>query len=331
MSKFKHFVGIDISKEYFDVTILTDSKSTFHNQFSNDKDGVKELLKWIKSNQCFLKDTLICMEHTGIYKSIIVENLLKKRCYLWVEMAYRIVHSNGVQRGKNDKIDSERIAIYAKKNQEDVTLFKAPRDVLKKIQVLLRQRDTYKKKKTALTSKTNELKGFEPKMYAELSVINNNVIKEIEKAIEAIDQRLQELIKEDQEVYEIYKLVISVIGVGTITAMALIYYTNMFTSFETPRQLASYCGVVPFEHTSGKSIRGKPKVHHMSNKTLKRLLYLCAMSSIQHDPVIKNYYQRQSERGKNNMLTINNIKNKLLMRICSCVRNKKKYVVNQAA
>jgi len=49
-------------------------------------------------------------------------------------------------------------------------------------------------------------------------------------------------------------------GVGKVTTLFLICFTNEFTMFITPRQLAYYAGAVPFEHTSGKSVRSKPKV-----------------------------------------------------------------------
>ncbi|MDM1328102.1 IS110 family transposase, partial [Myroides odoratimimus] len=108
-------------------------------------------------------------------------------------------------------------------------------------------------------------------------------------------------------------------------------YTNRFTSFDEARQLASYCGVVPFEYTSGKCVKGKPKVHFMSNKKLKKLLHMCALSSIRHDPEMKSYYERKVGDGKHKMLVLNNVRNKLVQRICACVKDKKMYVMKQVA
>jgi transposase len=42
--------------------------------------------------------------------------------------------------------------------------------------------------------------------------------------------------------------------------------------------LACYCGVAPFEHTSGTSFKGKSRVSSFANKKLKKLLHLVAMS-----------------------------------------------------
>ncbi|MCO7724949.1 IS110 family transposase [Myroides odoratimimus] len=331
MDKFTQFIGIDISKDYFDVAIYVDANSCKHNQFENTKTGVDQFMKWMKSEGCCVEETLICMEHTGIYKNILVDILLSKNCNLWVEMAYRIIRSSGIQRGKNDKIDSKRIALYAKKNQEEAKLFKASKAVLNKIQALLGQREMSIAHKTAIEVRTNEFKGFNDELYKVLSKNDKAILKALENAIKVIEEQLNTLIRENQEVSEIFDCVISVRGVGDITAMFLICYTNAFTSFEDSRQLASYCGVVPFEYTSGKSVRGKAKVHFMANKKLKKLLHLCALSAVRWDPEIRAYYERKVGEGKHKMLVLNNVRNKLVQRICSCVRNKKAYEVRQVA
>jgi transposase len=60
---------------------------------------------------------------------------------LWVEISLKIIRSIGVQRGKNDKVDAERIAYYAKKNQQEAVIFKAPRKEVDKIRNLLSLRE----------------------------------------------------------------------------------------------------------------------------------------------------------------------------------------------
>ena len=52
MNKFKHFVGIDISKEYFDAVLLfSPFGAAIHQQFVNDLKGVKSFQKWLKSEK----------------------------------------------------------------------------------------------------------------------------------------------------------------------------------------------------------------------------------------------------------------------------------------
>lgn len=66
----------------------------------------------------------------------------------------------------------------------------------------------------------------------------------------------------------------------------------------------------------------------MANKELKSLLYLCAMSAVQHNPEIRDYYERKMGEGKAYMSVINAVKNKLILRAVSVVKNKKPFVDN---
>ena len=60
MSKFNHFLGIDVSKEYFDAVVILngDKNSTVHNQFTNNAKGLKELIHWLKTNKSNAENTL---------------------------------------------------------------------------------------------------------------------------------------------------------------------------------------------------------------------------------------------------------------------------------
>ncbi|TDM00461.1 MAG: IS110 family transposase [Flavobacteriaceae bacterium] len=327
MSEFSNFLGIDVSKEYFDAVIIIDNdkSNTVHNQFMNNNKGIKELIKWMKSLKSDSLNTLVCLEHTGMYGKIIVQHLLSKEFKLWVEMSLKIIRSIGVQRGKNDKIDAERIALYAMKNQAEADIYQAPRKVISQIKKMISLREHLITTKAMLLRNSNELKTFEPELAKLHEKHSKATVKGIETDLKSIEKELDTLIKSDESLANLFEKATSVTGVGKVTALFLICFTNEFKMYDTPRQLACYCGVVPFEYTSGKSVRAKPRVHYMANKKLKKQLHMCAMSSITADGELKEYYQRKVAEGKNKMLVINNIRNKLIHRICACIRNNKVY------
>jgi restriction endonuclease S subunit len=146
-----------------------------------------------------------------------------------------------------------------------------------------------------------------------------------ETDLKNIENELDNIIKADKNLSNLFEKITSVTGVGKVTALFLICYTNEFKLYYTPRQIACYCGVVPFEHTSGKSVRAKPRVHYMANKKLKKQLHMCAISSIRAEGELKESFERKVAEWKNKMLVINNVRNKLIHRICSCVNNNKLY------
>ena len=66
----------------------------------------------------------------------------------------------------------------------------------------------------------------------------------------------------------------------------------------------------------------------MANKDLKKLLHLCALAAIKYDPEMKTYYDRKKAEGKNGMLVINAIRNKLILRVAAVVNNQTAFVSN---
>jgi transposase len=78
------------------------------------------------------------------------------------------------------------------------------------------------------------------------------------------------------------------------------------------------------------SIKANPKqvIKPTSSRTVgpvKALIHNGAMSAIQHSPEIRQYYLRKTSEGKNEMLVVNNVCNKLIHRVFSCVHRKEKY------
>ncbi|MEY3201910.1 MAG: hypothetical protein RIR70_1460, partial [Pseudomonadota bacterium] len=68
--------------------------------------------------------------------------------------------------------------------------------------------------------------------------------------------------------------------------------------FRSAEQLAAYLGLVPVEHQSGSSVRGKARLSKAGPARIRAVLYMAAVTSIQHNPHIKALYQRLLPRGK---------------------------------
>jgi transposase len=63
--------------------------------------------------------SILCGEFTGVYSRHLIDFCLDKGFNLWMENAYHIKQSQGLKRGKNDKVDAARIANYAFTNKYD--------------------------------------------------------------------------------------------------------------------------------------------------------------------------------------------------------------------
>ena len=112
-----------------------------------------------------------------------------------------------------------------------------------------------------------------------------------------------------------------------ITAANVLVTTNEFLNIKEAKQYACYAGVAPFKDESGK-IKRRQKVSHKANKKMKKLFHLLAMSAIRMKGEMKMYYERKLAEGKNKMSVLNAIRNKIILRIFSCVKNKRYYEKN---
>ena len=158
-----YFIGIDVSKQTFDVAIIND-ETTKSFIFDNTQRGVKAFLRLLKNQRMSLNDTLICMEHTGIYGRLLITKLLEAEANFCVEMSLRITRSLGIQRGKNDKIDAIRIAQYAVKNCNEMELYRPIPEILEKIKILIKAREQLVNFKADLNKYPNEAKRFAPEL-----------------------------------------------------------------------------------------------------------------------------------------------------------------------
>ena len=150
-------------------------------------------------------------------------------------------------------------------------------------------------------------------------------IKGVEKSIEEVDKKIDQLIQSDEKLSRMMKIITSVDGIGTQIAIAFILVTNEFKDMNEAHKIACYGGIVPFEHTSGTSVRGRTRVSHLANKAFKCLIHMGALSAIKNSEELGAYYQRKVKEGKPKMVVINAVRNKLIARICACVRDDRMY------
>lgn len=328
-NKQEYFVGIDVSKLTIDVSIINEEDYSQYERFDNNPSGFKKLDKWLKKVPHFSYPTsVICMEHTGIYTRQVLTFLIMKQARVWMESALQIKRSIGMVRGKSDKIDSHRIAKYALTHKNEVKLAKLTSTTLQYLKDLLSSRARIIRSYQSLKKIIKEMQRIDKKSAKELMDLHKPALIGLKKSQKQVEERMMQLINDDQEMKMIFELVTSVRGVGKVLAIQLMIHTQMFSKFDNAKQLSCYCGVAPFSHTSGTSIRGRIGTSNFANMDIKRTLHMASMSSAMNVPEIKVYYERKVAEGKSKMTVLNAIRNKLLQRIVAVVKRGTPYVDN---
>lgn len=323
--EFKEALGIDVSKKTIDVKLHL---AGVHHKFDNKVKGYKTLLRWVKKQtRLNLDQVTICFEHTGLYSLPLAVFLTEQKISFCMESALQIKRSLGLVRGKNDRIDAERIAEYAYLRREQLNPFVLPSKEVLKLQKLLSLRERIVKQRAGFIGSLKEYKAMlKQKDHQLMFSVHKDTIRFMSKQIDSLEKEIIDLIRSDQVMKELYDLIVSIKGVGLILASNLLVVTNCFRAFEDSRKFACYAGIAPFEKQSGTSLNIKSRVSHFANKRLKALLNLSASSAIQADPELKAYYHRRVEMGKSKMSTLNIVRNKIVHRIFAVVKRGTPYV-----
>ena len=324
---FCYFIGIDIAKDTLDWAVWTQQGVVLNTHTANSVVGIKTALAEFKVLPGWNpKQVVLCMEHTGIYSAHLLEMLYELKLPVWLESSLQIKQAGGMQRGKTDKVDAQRIAQYAFRFRDQMRLWEPPREVIQKLALLSATRQRLNQAYNLLAVPASEQETFISRSLKK--TLKNNIKKSLAALREeqkAVDQQIHQLVQDDARLKELFDLMVSVPGIGPVIATELLIATNEMQTISDPKKLACHAGVAPFEYRSGSSIRGKTRVSHQARKRLKSLLHMGTMSAIQMKGELQDYYQRKLGEGKHTMLVLNAVRNKLIHRVCAVVRRGEKY------
>lgn len=326
MRNYQTYLGIDVSKDHLDIACYdpTTSKSTYLGRIANTSPAIED---WLTTHVSTPSTTLLCLESTGLYMNLLLAVCVKLQIPTWVQSALHIKRSLGLQRGKCDVIDAQRIAKYAYRCIDELGLYVPQEGTVQLLQQLYTLQDKLKLMNQQLQVPLQEMKRFDESTYTIWNTHTQETQKAIQAEIHTIDQKIAQTIEQDDNFKHLHALLTSITAVGKQTATFLLIVTDNFQRFDNVKQLASYAGVAPFQNSSGK-FKGKERISPFANKKLKALLHMCALTTLKTDNELAKYYKRKKEEGKPTRVILNAIKNKLLHRIWAVIKRNKPYEKN---
>jgi len=330
----KCYLGIDVSKLWFDVSLTTvtdlQKQAMITDRFENTVAGLSLMGKWLKRHQVPMNaDSLVVIENTGVYHRLIWEYCSSKGLPIHIGNAAQIKWSLGITRGKDDVKDSQRLCDYCYRHADKLKATPVLDPAFIQLKDLITARGRLLAQLNSMNVYLKELKSSNSKEVQRLlEQTHKAALEGLKKSLLQVEEQIHKKVKEHESIRSSYELLITVPGIGHLTAVYLICYTNNFASSISGKQLASYAGVVPFSSTSGSSIKGRDKVHKMANKDLKKLLHLCALTAVKNYPEFRQYFERKKTEGKNAMSILNAVRNKIVLRAVAVIKNQRKYVDN---
>ena len=314
--KFRLIFGIDISKLTLDVTYFYEGSSHYF-QITNDAKGISQLVNIIKELDIDQTAVLVCCENTGNYTEKLAMVMKSLEVTFWVVhpvimKGYRL----DLQRTKNDKVDSMKIAEFALAHQHKASSFHHPDQKTKELKEL------YLLRKQLIGIRQRTLNFIASENDKAIPGILNTVIYEQVKhfltdLIKDVERSIQLLIKSEKTISDYYKILLSIPGVGPVIALHILAVTDGFKKIVDYKSFACYVGIAPFARSSGTSIKYRPRTSKKANQELKAEMHQGALSVIKQGQVFHNYYKTMIDKGKHHLWIINSIMNM----IAKCIFN----------
>jgi transposase len=129
------------------------------------------------------------------------------------------------------------------------------------------------------------------------------------------------------EQHEIGKLLTTIEGIGPQTAARIIAEVGDPARFHSAGALASYVGVIPRVHQSGKRKFSSAAKVPLGNARLRRALWMPALTAIKHNPWLHAYYQRLRSAGKRPKVALVAIIRKLMTAVYSVAKHRRPFVL----
>lgn len=299
------YIGIDVAKRHWDVVV--EGRHGVR-RFKADAAGLATLLLWLED----LHPTLVCLEATGGYERMLREALHQQGISVSVVNPRQIrdfARALG-QLAKTDEIDAAMIARFA------ATFNPEPDEPLTPNQERLRSLRA--RRQQVVHSLTQEKNRLETAPDAEAKESIQQAIDFYDRQLRDLNERIAELTRTDPDMRRRLDLLITVPGVGAVTAAGLLAELPELGTLNRG-QAAKLVGLAPINRDSG-SLRGKRMIGG-GRAQVRRSLYMATLVATKHNPLIRSHYQQLIQRGKAKMTALVACMRKLLLILNAMIKN----------
>lgn len=331
MKRPEYYIGIDIASAHFTAAVGQMGEKwkivVAPEEFNNAYDSFGTFLKWLQAHQLRPENTVICMEATGVYNEVLAHFLVANKYVLAIDPPLKVKRAFKPAGHKSDPVDACQIAEYACRYFDELSIWQPQSEILEQIKTLLTTREQFSVQSTAQKNALHALK--RKKIRTPLAEqAHEEAITYLAKQIKKIDQEIERLINQDPDLRHIVTLLITIPGVKLLLAAHLLIIIQSTKEPLSPKRLAAYIGICPYDNKSGSSVHHKSTSRHYGPPALRKILFLAAISLRTHREPFRLYFFRKIAEGKPKHVAINNIANKLLKIVCAVLRSDTPYIQN---
>jgi len=302
-------LGIDVAKDSLAVVVGKDGGQQLSAAFPNTPQGFKQLHRWLKRQKAV--PVHACLEATGRYWEAVAAFLVERGHAVSVVNPARIkaYADSQLARNKTDKLDAHTIADFCR--TQHPPLWTPPDPSWYELQALVRHLDDLETDRQRQRNRLHALQhGVQPS-----ATIQDNLQHQIDLLSDQIDQvkqALQDHIDQHPDLKQQRDLLVSIKGIGPLTAAKLLGEYGDMSQFTDVRQVVAFAGLNPRHKQSGSSIRGQTHISKVGRASIRAALYMPAINAKRFNPRMMAFADRLAARGLCNMEIVIAVMRKLL-------------------
>ncbi|MBT9131295.1 MAG: hypothetical protein DDT41_01600 [candidate division WS2 bacterium] len=148
-----------------------------------------------------------------------------------------------------------------------------------------------------------------------------SLLKHSERFITTVEEEMSHLLKEIPYSW----CILSIKGIGQVTAAGLIGEVGDFRQFHTLPEIIKYAGLDLFEISSGKR-KGQKRISKRGRPLLRKLLFFASLNTVRKGGIMEEYYRECLKRGMLKIKALVAVSRKLLRIIFALVRDNSEFV-----
>lgn len=308
MSKDVFYVGIDVGKDEVWASVA----DTKPRSFRHTPTGIKGLWRWAERHA---QGTPLhfCLEGTGVY-GVSVATLLLKVSQVWISIVnpaqVKSFAAAQLRRCKTDAVDAEVIRQFAQATHPP--LWQPSSKSQQELYELVLLRDQLTSEIRRWENRTHSRKYLDnvPKLVVQA---HRRIIASLERQLEKIEIAIKAFVARDAETAQQVALLSTIPGIAQTSSVQLLAYGQQWITERSSKALVAHAGLAPHPKQSGSSLKSRGSLDKRGNQKIRTALYMPTVTAIQHNPVIKNFYNRLRENGKPKLLAIAAAEKKLLL------------------
>jgi len=313
--------GIDVSAAELVVALQSEDGRWLQRGFPNRARGYLALIRWLQQRGTAVR---VCLEATGLY-SLDVALALHAAAGIEVsvlnpKMVNRFAAT--LCRSKTDPADAQVLAEYARRMPFQG--WHPPQAAAWELRAITRHLAALTQQRTRQMNRLHAASASQTGSRCVQQDLKRS-LRDVDRRMEKMRRQARAVIQQDAELRFRFALLLSIPGIGEISALNLLGELALLAPGLSVRQWVAHSGLDPAHHQSGTSVLRRSRISRAGNRYLRRALYMPALVAVRHDPWLRAFYQALVARHKAKLQALIAVARKILHAIFGMFRRSTTY------